>query len=165
MESSTKVGHIIKSFGKDGHMKMAIIEPYKNDIFNSKYLLVEVEGCRLPYFIEKIEQGLVKFDEVNSPESAHALSDCPIFLLDRDVTVTPVLPQELDVLKGFIVYDQNNKEVGENIEIVKMPQQLLLRVDTGIKTVLIPLHENLIVSINQNDKTIVIEIAEGLLDI
>lgn len=167
MEPSIKIGKTIKSFGKDGFIRIIINDPYKEDVSSSRYLLIEQEGYCIPYFIDAIDMdaGLVKFDEFKGPEETKSLSDCSIYLLERDITHSIQNPKRTMSLEGFTLIDQNQEEIGEVLEIIEMPMQELLLVVHNDQEIMIPFHEKLLLRFNHEEKIIQLEITDGLLDL
>jgi 16S rRNA processing protein RimM len=167
VEPTIKIGKTIKSFGKDGFIRIIIEDPYKEDVSSSRYLLIEQEGFCIPYFIDEIDMdaGLVKFDELNGPEETKRLSDSPIFLLERDIKTEAQKPIHTLRIEGFILMDQNQDEIGEILEIIEMPMQELLLVLHKGQEIMIPFHEDLLLGFDKEEKIIQLEITAGLLDL
>ena len=167
MESTIKIGKTIKSFGKEGFIRLVIDEGFKNDLKDSYYILIEQEGYVIPYFIEEIdvEAGLVKFDEINGPEQTKSISDSDIYLLERHIKNPPRINTENSILSGFDLIDQNGNEVGVITDIIEIPMQQILVVKRSDQEILIPFHEDLLIEIDPEDKVIHLEIADGLLNI
>jgi 16S rRNA processing protein RimM len=91
-------------------------------------------------------------------------------LLKKDVFLTEQILTELsdealiyDLLPGYKVVDEKVGEVGEVEEVVKMPQQHLLKVYYNEEEVLIPLHEEMVQQPDHDQKTLYIDSQEGLL--
>ena len=162
-EPTIKVGQTIKSFGKDGHIRVVIDKPYVEDILRSRYLFVKKEGFLLPYFIEHFdhESSLIKFDEIHSPEEGRTLSDSELYLFRKDVSkVNTNLPKEGII--GYTLIDQNEKIIGTIIEVLDMPMQVLLNVKILDNEILVPFHEDLLIDFDPKNKILVMELAEGL---
>ena len=167
MEASTQVGTIIKSFGKDGYMKLVIDGPFLEDVSRSYYLLIEKDGFQLPYFIEDLDldNGLVKFDEIRGPEDTKEISDKKLFLLSRHVQSIPSKEPLNNHIIGYTVMDQKDQLIGTIKEILSMPMQEIIVVQSGADEFMIPFHEDLLIAFDEAEKFIKLEIAEGLLDI
>ncbi len=170
MKGTIQIGHLIKSFGKDGYMRMSLHDGMKKGDFAVPYMLIDVYGELLPYFIEDIdmEQELVKFDEIHNPEDARKLSDSRIFILKKDLPakVSKILSKEDVVLfEGWEIMDQHSKLVGVVNEVVIMPMQILLKIDRNGNVIFIPFHETLIIKVEEEKYRLHMEIAEGLLEL
>lgn len=60
---------------------------------------------------------------------------------------------------------ENNQELGEIIEVIEQPMQVLCKIMYKNVEALIPLHEETLVSINQKKKEVHVTLPEGLLDV
>jgi 16S rRNA processing protein RimM len=164
-----KVGHLIKAFGKDGDMRIDLNPFSLKDVLKAGYLLGEIEGQLIPYFIEKYteEDELIKLEGINGPQEARELSDIPVYILDKDIKSSKKEEVDNTFLKGFKLFDQEDEAIGFVEDVIEMPQQILLQIslikDKSLK--LIPLHKDLLINIDEGEKTISLIIAEGLLDL
>ena len=59
----------------------------------------------------------------------------------------------------------NDAPLGEILELIEQPHQLLCRLEIKGKEVLIPLHEETLQKVNHTKKEILVELPDGLLDI
>jgi 16S rRNA processing protein RimM len=166
MEDTLKIGKTIKSFGKDGFIKVVVEDRFRQNLINSKYAFILVEGFLLPYFIESFhEEGdLIKFDEINSPQDARILSDTEIHLFKSDVTEEQGTVYE-DELIGYRLLNQEGLKIGIIKSIIEMPMQVLLEVERNGEDILIPFHEDLVIGYDERKKIIELEIADGLLEL
>ena len=170
MKGAIHIGHLIKSFGKDGYMRMSLHDGINKGKIILSYMLIDVNGELLPYFIEDIDLDLelVKFDEIHSPDDGRKLSDSKIFILKKDipVKVSSLLSKvEVALLEGWEIMDQHSKVVGIVAEVVIMPMQVLLKMDRNGHEFFIPFHESLIIKVEEEESRLHLEIADGLQDL
>ena len=67
-------------------------------------------------------------------------------------------------LLGYTII--NNKEpLGEILELIEQPHQLLCRLEIKGKEVLIPLHEESLQKVNHKKKEVLVDLPDGLLEI
>jgi 16S rRNA processing protein RimM len=59
----------------------------------------------------------------------------------------------------------NKKELGEILEVIEQPHQVLCRIMIDSKEALIPLHENSLEKVDKKNKKLYVNLPEGLLDI
>jgi 16S rRNA processing protein RimM len=165
-----KVGYLIKAFGKSGYLRVNLDKIHLNDIKIAGYLLVDIEGNKKPVFIEdyKEEEDLIKFDTIDGPYEARALSDIPVFLLDKDI-LTASKPEQISnqTIVGFNLFDQENNLIGSVKNIIDLPMQVLLEVELIVNKEdrLIPFHDSLLISFSSEDKTLHMHIVDGLLEL
>jgi 16S rRNA processing protein RimM len=67
-------------------------------------------------------------------------------------------------LLGYSIIDNNNP-LGEILEVIEQPHQLLCRLEIKGKEVLIPLHEESLQKVDHKKKQVLVELPEGLLEI
>ena len=67
-------------------------------------------------------------------------------------------------LLGYSIIN-NNESLGEILELIEQPHQLLCRLEIKGKEVLIPLHEESLKKVNHRKKEVLVELPDGLLDI
>ena len=61
--------------------------------------------------------------------------------------------------------EQNGEDIGEILEVIEQPHQLLCRIDWKGKEALIPIHEESLVKIDKKNKIVVVNLPDGLLDV
>ncbi len=106
----------------------------------------------------------LKFEGYNTSEKVVEFSGCRVFM------TTPVSgskeDQQTGELTGYSVLTAGKMKIGTIEKVIQNPGQWLLSVvtDTG-KTVLIPLHENLVIKIDNEKKLLFMDLPEGLTEI
>lgn len=166
-----KIGTLRKAFGIDGWMRLELDQDKIYEFFDSlDHIFVDLNGEKLPYFIEgwDEEQGLVKFDDIHTPQQAQPLINIPILVSDRQVSAKDVEATLIQQnLVGFSVFDQNTGILGVIIDLMDNKTQWLATVETVdlTKTYLIPIAEEMIISINMEDQSITLQVPEGLIDL
>ena len=59
----------------------------------------------------------------------------------------------------------NTESLGEILELIEQPHQLLCRLEIEGKEVLIPLHEETLKKVDHKKKEVTVELPDGLLDV
>ena len=164
-EEVYKIGRLGKAHGVKGEVSFQ----FDDDIFDrvdSDYLILEVDGILVPFFIEEYRfrsdtVALVKFEDVDTQQRAQELTGCDVYfprsLADDDETPS------LSMLIGFDVVDvTTGTTVGRIAAIDDSTANLLFELEDGR---LIPAAEELITNIDTKNKVIKMTIPEGLLDL
>ena len=74
--------------------------------------------------------------------------------------------KEEDNISGYTVFLKNNEVIGIVTEMIENPGQWLLTVITQDgKEILVPYHDDLVISMDSREKTIVLDLPEDLADI
>ena len=164
-EEVYKIGRLGKAHGVKGEVSFQ----FDDDIFDrvdSDYLILEVDGILVPFFIEEYRfrsdtVALVKFEDVDTQQRAQELTGCDVYfprsLADDDETPS------LSMLIGFdVVGVTTGTTVGRIAAIDDSTANLLFELEDGR---LIPAAEELITNIDTKNKVIKMTIPEGLLDL
>jgi len=68
------------------------------------------------------------------------------------------------MLLGFHIINGQD-DLGEILEVIEQPHQVLCRIDINGKEALIPVHEDFLQKIDKKKKQVHVELPDGLLDI
>jgi 16S rRNA processing protein RimM len=164
-EEVYRIGRLGKAHGVKGEVSFQ----FDDDIFDRvdcDYLILEVDGILVPFFIEEYRfrsdtVALVKFEDVDTQQRAQELTGCDVYfprsLADDDETPS------LSMLIGFDVVDvTTGTTVGRIAAIDDSTANLLFELEDGR---LIPAAEELITNIDSKNKVIKMTIPEGLLEL
>jgi 16S rRNA processing protein RimM len=159
-EDFRTIGTVAKLHGTKGELKLLIDAPVKL----KEWVFLLIKGKPVPFFVEEqkgsLEEPIVRLRHVSTADEATAFIGKSALVLGKEKK------QKLsanDPLIGFHMFDSENRDLGEIIDIIEMPQQLLAQLHYQNQEVLIPLAEDWILSINPRKKQIVMEIPDGLL--
>lgn len=134
----------------------------------SAIFIEEKKNAFLPWFIESAkiktrDEIYLKLEGVDVREAALKLTQKHVWLPESDFKKFVVKSAPVSFLGYTII---NNKEpLGEILELIEQPHQLLCRLEIKGKEVLIPLHEETLQKVNHKNKEIVVELPDGLLEI
>lgn len=164
-----KVGKLVAVHGLSGEILLKHELGKKTSLKGLPAIFVEdKKNSFIPYFIEstkiKSESELyIKFEGINNREEAIKLNQKEIWLTEIDFKKFAAKSAPASLL-GYIIID-NNISIGEILELIEQPHQLLCRLEVKGKEVLIPLHENTLQKIDHKKKEIFVSLPDGLLDI
>jgi 16S rRNA processing protein RimM len=164
------LGRITKVSGFEGAVAVKIEKIFTENIPEMESIFLEIEGRPVPFFISDLEYSgadILKlwFAGYDSIEKINEFIGCRIFLTDETSDVSNKKTDSL-LLLGYQVFTQNNKLLGPVSDIIPNNGQWLLNViSADKKSLLIPFHEDFIISIDKKKKSIVMDIPEGLLEI
>lgn len=128
----------------------------------------EKKGSFLPWFLEttkiKSENEIyIKLEGVNTREAAMKLTPKQVWITEADFKKFAAKTAPAGLL-GYTIIN-NNESLGEILELIEQPHQLLCRLEIKGKEVLIPLHEETLQKVNHKKKEVLVELPDGLLDI
>jgi 16S rRNA processing protein RimM len=167
-EEYFNLGVISKVFSFKGEIVARLDVAVPNLFENLTALFVEENGNLVPYFVEKVEPQLnnfarIKFKGIDTQEQAKKLLKCELYLPDN---LLPKLSEDefyFHEIVGFTAFDEEDKEVGEIVEVYDLPNNPVAEILINGKEVLVPL--NLMIELDKSNKKIYIEIPEGLVDL
>ena len=162
-EDLSKIGQFAKPHGIKG--EISLITDYDlPDISFEPYILCDMDGIFVPFFIESYRQKssittLVKFENINSEESVKQLSGKEAFLPSE------MIPDkdEVATLTGFTVVDDKLGTIGRITDIDDSTFNILLNVDCNGNEVLIP--AAFVTTTDEEIKTANVTLPEGFSDI
>ncbi len=165
------IGYIAKPHGLRGEVTIETEEGFEDVLVKSDYLLVEIEGGLVPFFISK--DGInfrtptsisLAFDDLDSADKVRPFCGSRIFL-SNDATREQVVDEQLNELIGFTVFDLERGKLGEIIWIDDFSGNVVLTIQHGSHEILIPLSDDLITKLDEEKKELHLECPEGLIDL
>ena len=164
-EEVYKIGRLGKAHGVKGEVTFM----FDDDVFDrveADYLILEVDGILVPFFIEEYRfrndsTALVKFEDVETQDRARELTNCDVYF-PRALSDDDDQPS-LAMLVGYTIVDGATQQpVGRIAAIDDQTANLLFELEDST---LIPATDDLITNIDQHRRTITMTLPEGLLDL
>ena len=179
-----QVAQVLKSNGTDGELVVSFREIAPEDSNVKEPVFIYFDGLPVPFFIESFtrrgtSKALVRLTDIESMDDAEEIVGKGIFI---DEAALPEMTFEEDgyaVLIGWTLLtpvgdfpdsleaaeeeEPELMEVGEIIEFYDIPKNPCIEVDTENGAVMIPLHEDFILSVDPDNQEIIMLIPEGLI--
>lgn len=164
-----KIGKFVAVHGLKGELLLKHTLGKKSALKGLQAIFIEEKkGSFLPWFIESTkvkseEETFLKMENIDTREAAVKLAQKEVWLPEADFQkfVTKASPSSL---LGYTIIN-NDEPLGEILEIIEQPHQLLCRLEIKGREVLIPLHENTLQKADHKKKTVIVQLPEGLLEI
>jgi 16S rRNA processing protein RimM len=163
------LGRIIKAHGFDGTVTVKLEEDFIEKIPELESVFLEIDGKPVPFFISESETTgadilWLKFVDYDSVGKINEFIGCKVFLTSTGTGSSG--ETDSSGLTGCTISLQGNSVIGTVKNIIDNHGQILLVVKTAAgKELLIPFHEDLIVSADKKKKQIVMDLPEGLTEI
>jgi len=160
------LGRITKASGYEGAVTIKLERSFIENIPQMESVFLEIDGRPVPFFIEETvytggEILRVKFTDYNTAEKVNEFKGCNVFLTKLGEENDQ--PGAFMEITGYKVVTESGDVVGHIKEIIQNPGQWLLNIiSPENKEILIPLHEDLIISLDDSNKVLVMSIPEGL---
>jgi 16S rRNA processing protein RimM len=164
-----KAGKFVAVHGLQGELLMKHELGKKTSLKGLAAVFIEEKkGSFLPWFIESVkikseDEVYVKCEGINSREAAMRLSRREVWLPEIDFKKFAAKTAPAGLL-GYTVIDKG-ESLGDILELIEQPHQLLCRLEINGKEVLIPLHDETLKKVDHKKKEVIVELPEGLLDI
>jgi 16S rRNA processing protein RimM len=168
-ECNILLGRITKIHGNDGSVSVKLEQEFIGNLPEMESVFLQSEGKPVPFFIYSYEYNggdsvRFKFKGYRSHEKLAEFSGCLIFL--TSVPDSYEKDRSSEDLTGYTVCTPLKIVTGTVTGTIINPGQVLLSVrNPGGKEMLIPFHEDLIVSIDRKKKMIIMNLPEGLEEI
>lgn len=163
----TEIGKILKPHKLSGDLKLSVDSFYLNDLQELETLVLQKGDDFLPFFIEhktiQPTTSIVKFESIHNKDEASKLNGKTVYAITSHLSA--VKENEFDALIGMTLFDQNQKQIGQIEDVIEHPKQILLQLFINKNEILIPFHEDLILSISQEENMISLTIPDGLIEI
>ena len=165
------IGFIRKTHGFRGDIKIAIDEHFEEDVLNSEFFFIEIEGFKVPFRIVNVDNTrdlVVKLHGIESNNDAANIIGKAIYLLISDIVAAQDYLEDAKNLDNFIDYKicdnlTNTKHLIH--EIREFPQQIMAVILIENKELLIPMNDQFIEEIDPDDKIVYMNLPEGILDL
>jgi 16S rRNA processing protein RimM len=169
MDQYFSIGQIVATFGLNGEVVLKHNLGKKTSLKGLEVMFIEEAKDKfIPYFITatKIKneaEVYVSVDGITTKEAAKKITAKKVWLREEDFHKQAGKTAPISLI-GYMMID-GTKELGNVLEVIEQPLQILCRLDIDGKEVLIPLHEETIVNINHKKKQVVVELPDGLLEV
>lgn len=169
MKNYCSIGKLVATFGVGGELILRHELGKKTALKGLETLYLEDRKEELlPYFIEsvrvKTDQELyLKLENINTKEAAQKLVQKQVWL-EEDAFHQYAGKSAPISLLGYHIID-NGTDIGEILEVIEQPHQVLCRIDLDGKEALIPIHQETLQKVDKTKKQVLVQLPDGLLDI
>ena len=179
LDDMQQVAQVLKSNGTDGELVMGFREIAPEDINLQEPVFIIFDGLPVPFYIESLTKrgntkALVRLTDIRSMEDVDEIAGKAVYI---EADEMPELSLEEDgyaALVGWMVLtpatDLSNEEeepalyeVGEITDFMDIPNNPCIEVETENGAVILPLHEDFILSVDPENFEIIVQIPAGLL--
>ena len=169
MDNYFKIGKLVATYGLTGEIILQHSLGKKTSLKGLDSLFIEEKkDSFLPWFIESTKiksetETYIKFEGINSKEAARKLVQKEIWLLEIDFKKFAAASAPISLL-GFTLINEE-EDLGEILEVIEQPHQVLCKILIKNKEALIPIHEEFLDKIDKKNKQVFVKLPDGLLEI
>lgn len=168
-EQYYSIGRFVSAFGLKGELVLSHSLGKGRGLRTLEVIFLEnrKDGF-LPYFVEEIRakgeaEAYLKLEGVDTPEQARLLNQKEVWLREADFTRLAAKTAPVSLL-GYHLID-GDEDLGEVVEVIEQPMQVLCKLIIREREVLIPLHKETMGRLDNEHKRLYVTLPDGLLDI
>lgn len=163
------IGKIAATFGFNGELVLKHHLGKKTSLKGLETMFIEKNKDELlPYFIQSVkiknsDEVFVKIEGIDTKEAARILIQKQVWLPEEDFHKYAGKSAPISLLGYHIIHENN--DLGEILEVIEQPHQVLCRINLEGKEALIPIHQDSLQKIDKKARQVVVDLPDGLLDI
>ena len=172
-----QIAQVLKSNGTDGELVLGFREIAPEDINLQEPVFIIFDGLPVPFYIESFTKrgntkALVRLTDICSQEDVEEIAGKAVYVEDESLPEMSLEEDGFAALVGWMLLtpvgevsteDFEVAEVGEITDFIDIPNNPCIEVETENGAVMIPLHEDLILSIDPEYQEIIMQIPAGLI--
>ncbi len=170
MSQYFKIGKLAASFGLKGELVLQHSLGKKTALKGLETIFIEERKDNfMPYFItgasiKNDAELYIKLEGIDSKETARKLTPKEVWLAEEDFNIHAAKSSPIALL-GFHLITDEDEDLGEILEVIEQPHQILCAVLLEGKEALIPIHQESLDKIDQQNRKVYVTLPDGLLDI
>ena len=179
-----QIAQVLKSNGTDGELVMGFREIAPEDINLNEPVFIVFDGLPVPFYIESFtkrgnSKALVRLTDICSMEDVEEIAGKAVYIEEGQLPEMSIEEDGYAALVGWILLTPAEDfqteleempeeeptliEVGEITDFIDIPNNPCIEVETENGAVMIPLHEDLILSVDPEYQEIIMQIPAGLI--
>ena len=170
-----QVAQVLKSNGTDGELVMGFREIAPEDINLNEPVFIVFDGLPVPFYIESFTKrgntkALVRLTDICSMEDVEEIAGKAVYIEEDNLPEMTLEDDGFAALVGWMLLTPGLSEdedvlyeVGEITDFIDIPNNPCIEVETENGAVMLPLHEDLILSLDPENLEIIMQIPAGLL--
>jgi 16S rRNA processing protein RimM len=169
MSQYFKIGKLAASHGLKGDLVLQHSLGKKTSLKGLELIFLEQgKDNFMPYFISNTsiksdKEIFVKLEGIDSKETARKLTPKEVWLTEEAFKKFAAKTSPIAMLGFDLVNDGEN--LGEILEVIEQPHQVLCSILLDGKEALIPIHQGSLEKIDQKNRQVFVTLPDGLLDI
>ena len=178
-----QIAQVLKSNGTDGELVMGFREIAPEDINLQEPVFIVFDGLPVPFYIESFSKrgntkALVRLTGICSMEDVDEITGKAVYIEEDQLPEMSLEEDGFAALVGWTLLTPAEDfsttlemtedepalmEVGEITDFMDIPKNPCIEVETENGAVIIPLHEDLILSVDPEYQEIIMQIPAGLI--
>ena len=184
LDNLQQIAQVLKSNGTDGELVLGFREIAPEDINLNEPVFIVFDGLPVPFYIESFtkrgnSKALVRLTDISSMEDVEEIAGKAVYIEEGQLPEMSIEEDGYAALVGWILLTPAENfqseleelpeeepaliEVGEITDFIDIPNNPCIEVETENGAVMIPLHEDLILSVDPEYQEIIMQIPAGLI--
>lgn len=169
MNQYFKIGKLAASTGLKGELVLQHNLGKKTTLKGLEAIFLEdKKDSFIPYFIESAKirndnETVIKLEGTDIVEAARKLTPKEVWITEEDFKKFAAKSSPIAML-GFNIIS-NGEDLGEILEVIEQPHQILCSILLNGKEALIPIHEESLEKLDTKNRKLFVNLPDGLLDI
>lgn len=162
-----QIAKVLKSNGTEGGLLMGFRDISPEDITPTEPVFIYFDGLPVPYFFNSFQKkgndkAIVTLTGVLDLADAEELVGKAVWAEEDSVDLPEDDDEDLSVFIGWTIFNKDTR-IGEVTDFEDIPGNPCLYVETEDgQEVMVPLHEDLILSIQPDNQQIILDLPDGL---
>jgi 16S rRNA processing protein RimM len=163
------IGRLVAVFGLQGELVLQHRLGKKTGLKGLRAIFIEEKADEmLPWFVESVRvksdsEVYIKLEGLDSKEAARRVVQREVWLTETDFLTFAGKSAPISFV-GFRLFD-SGVDLGEILEVIEQPHQVLCKIDLSGKEALVPIHEQTLRGVDAKKKIVRVELPDGLLDV
>ena len=165
-----RIARVLKSYGTEGEILVGFRETGPEDLNLKEPVFIIFDGLPVPFFIDSLKEkgsskALLRITGVENLKDAEELAGKDIFAKKSSLITEDGDEDTLDIedLIGWTLFGKDGGKIGEIIDFEPIPGNPCLYVEKDGTTVMVPIHDDLIVDIDEEERILTLDLPEGLI--
>lgn len=169
MNQYFKIGKLAASTGLKGELVLQHNLGKKTTLRGLEAIFLEEKrDSFIPYFLQAAKirsdnETVIKLEGIDIVETARKLTPKEVWLTEDDFKKFATKSAPITLL-GFSIINEE-KDLGEIVEVIEQPHQVLCTILINGKEALIPIHEESLEKVDNKNRKVYVNLPDGLLDI
>lgn len=169
MSQYFKIGKLAASFGLKGELVLQHSLGKKTILKGLETIFIEQgKDNFMPYFISTTTikneaEVFLKLEGIDAKETARKLTPKEVWITEEDFKKFAAKAAPISMLGYNLINEE--EDLGEIIEVIEQPHQILCAILLDGKEALIPIHGESLDKIDQKNRKVYVTLPDGLLDI
>ena len=165
-----RIARVLKSYGTEGEILVGFRDRGPEDLNLKEPVFIMFDGLPVPFFIESLKEkgstkALLRLTGIRNLEDAEEIAGSDILVGRSSLSGEDDGDEGISVedLVAWTLADKDGETVGEITGFEPIPGNPCLYVEVDGETVMVPLHDDLIIDVDDENETISLDLPEGLI--